>query len=52
MGLLDELEQIDKSKSKNEIVLLLRKIEKNQLRILKKLDKLTLAMSNQSSKKK
>ncbi|UCH89518.1 MAG: hypothetical protein JSV49_02405 [Thermoplasmata archaeon] len=51
MGLLDELEQLEKSKSKSEMVGLLKTIISNQQKILKRLDKISLAIEKQQVKK-
>lgn len=51
MGLLDELEQNDKSKSGSEIAVLLKKIIKNQQKMLKLLNQISTQLDKQKQKK-
>ena len=50
MGLLDELEQIDKTKDQSEVVELLKEIIKNQKKILKLLNKVSSDLEHQKIK--
>ena len=49
MGLLDELEQIDKTKNQSEVVELLKEIIKNQKKILELLNNVSISLENQKN---
>ena len=52
MGLLDELERLEKSDKKSEIAVLLRDIIKNQKKMLKMLSEISSNLEKQQKKPK